>query len=100
MEKITHDPGRGRFELKVDGCTAYVHYIVSDGALNVVSTRVPVELEGAGIASALTKHLLDYARQNRLRVIPTCSFTSAYLRLPPPTSAYLRRHPEYRDLSD
>jgi len=89
MEKaIKHDPSRSRFEMEVDGYIAYIRYLAFEGGLDVLSTQVPSELEGKGIASALTKHLFEYARANRLKVIPSCSFTVAYFR----------RHPEYKDL--
>ena len=89
MEKtIKHDPGRSRFEMEVDDHTAYIRYLAFEGGLDILSTQVPSELEGQGIASALTKHVFEYARTNRLKIIPSCSFTVAYLR----------RHPEYKDL--
>ena len=87
-QSIVHDQVRSRFEMKLDGHTAYIRYLAFEGGLDILSTQVPSELEGQGIASALTKHVLDYARGNRLKVIPSCSFTVAYFR----------RHPEYGDL--
>lgn len=89
MERtIIHNEEKQRFETSQDGITAYLRYVPFSGGLDVISTYVPGELEGQGVASALTKHVLEYARRNRLKVIPSCSFTSAYFR----------RHPEDRDL--
>ena len=88
-KKIIHDVARSRFEVEIDGHTAYVRYLAFEGGLDVLTTQVPPELEGQGVASALTRHVLEYVRERRLRVIPTCSFTSAYLR----------RHPEYKELA-
>lgn len=85
---ITHNPGRNRFEMVVDDHVAYIRYVAFDGGMDILSTQVPSELEGRGIASALTKHVLEYAREHRLKIIPTCSFTVAYLR----------RHAEYKEL--
>ena len=87
-KRITHDPARNRFEMEVEGCTAYIRYLAFDGGLDILSTQVPSQLEGKGIASALTKHVLEYARANRLKIIPSCSFTLAYIR----------RHPGDKDL--
>jgi predicted GNAT family acetyltransferase len=88
MEKITHDSARDRFEMRVDGYTASIRYIAFKGGLEVISTYVPAPLEGKGIASALTRHVVDYARQNGLKIVPSCSFTRAWFR----------RHPEEQDL--
>jgi predicted GNAT family acetyltransferase len=90
MEKnsITHDPSLGRFEMSVDGSTAFIRYVVFDRGMEVVSTYVPVELEGKGIATALTKHVVNYARENHLMILPSCLFTRAWFR----------RHPEEQDL--
>jgi len=90
MERsITHNPSRNRFEMEVEGSTAYVRYISFAGGLDIVSTQVPAELEGRGIASALTKYVLEYAMEKGLKIIPSCSFTSAYMR----------RYPEYKKLT-
>jgi len=86
--KITHDPARYRFEMEAEGRKAYIRYQPFEGGMEILSTQVPSELEGRGIASTLTKEALEYAREHGLRIIPSCSFTSAYIR----------RHPEYRDL--
>ena len=85
---ITHDPARSRFETEQEGHTAYIRYLAFEGGLDILSTQVPGPLEGRGIAGALTRHVLEYARANGLRIIPTCSYTVAYLR----------RHPEYAEL--
>ena len=85
---ITHDPTRSRFEMEVDEHTAYIRYHAFEGGLDILSTQVPPALEGCGIASTLTRHVLEYARSQRLKVIPSCSYTDAYFH----------RHPEYRDL--
>jgi predicted GNAT family acetyltransferase len=45
-------------------------------------------MEGQGIAGRLVKAALDDARSQRLTVVPICRFVAAYIR----------RHPEYRDM--
>lgn len=89
MEKIiTHDQARNRFELERDGHIAYIRYQLFEGGMDIISTQVPPELEGQGIAGALTRCALEYARNNSLKIIATCSYTGVYLK----------RHPEYQDL--
>lgn len=78
-----------RFELRLEGHEpAVLTYTLAGSTLNLLHAGTPRELEGRGIAGRIAKHALDYARENRLRVIPSCSYVAAYIR----------RHPEYADL--
>lgn len=85
---VTHNEGESRFEISLEGKTALVDYRKKDNVIIVTHTEVPAEFEGRGIAAALTKCLLDYARLNNLQVLPLCSYTKAYLQ----------RHNEYADI--
>ena len=85
---VTHNEAESRFEAHIDGKIAEVDYIRVGDLLKVTHTGVPKELEGQGIAANLTKTLLDYVRDNGLKVRPICPYTRAYLQ----------RHTEYSDL--
>lgn len=89
--EIKHDTGKHRFETSVEGYTAYASYnMPSDGIINMNHTIVPPALEGRGIAAALVKAALEYARENGLKVMPSCSYVKAFIA----------RHPEYGDLAE
>ena len=79
---------RHRFELDADGHIAFSNYKRADGAITILHTEVPKELEGRGIGSTLVHGLLDLARMQGLKVHAVCPFVKAYLD----------RHPEYSDL--
>jgi predicted GNAT family acetyltransferase len=85
---IRHNEPESRFETEVEGKLALVDYRRRDNIFIVTHTEVPKELEGRGIAAALTKTLLDYIRDNGLRVRPVCPYTKLYIQ----------RHPEYNDI--
>lgn len=86
---VQHNIAEHRFEVIIDNLLSEADYVVdSRGNLKVTHTGVPRQLEGQGIAAALTKSLLDYARYNSLKVIPLCPYTAAYIR----------KHPEYEEL--
>jgi len=51
-------------------------------------TGVPPALEGQGLAARLVKAGLQWAREQKVRVVPACSYVAAYIR----------RHPEWNDL--
>lgn len=85
---VKDNPAEHRFELSLDGHTAFASYRRDAGVLLVYHTEVPPEFEGRGIGSALVKGVFDIARERGLKVKPLCSFVSAYMR----------RHPETADL--
>jgi hypothetical protein len=77
-----------RYELTVDGATAFVAYAREPGVITFIHTVVPEALAGRGIGSILATHVLDDARANGEKVIPQCPFIAAYIR----------RHQQYQDL--
>jgi predicted GNAT family acetyltransferase len=79
MITIRENPEASRFEADVEGQTAFVEYRRKGDRINLVHTIVPPSLEGRGIGSALAKYSLDFARENSLRVVPSCPFIAAYL---------------------
>lgn len=85
---IQHHPEQGRFEAIVEGLRCEVDYHLSPGRMHITHTGVPGPLEGRGIAAALVRHALTWARNERLKVAPLCSYVAVYLR----------RHPEWHDL--
>ena len=89
MSDIVHEPHRHRFRLRIDAHEAVIDYApAGSGVLDLRHTFVPRELRGRGIASRLTQHVLDYARAEGLKIMPTCSFIATFID----------RHPGYRDL--
>lgn len=86
---IIHNTEQSRFEVEINGSLAVLLYVLRPGQIIYTSTRVPRNLEGGGVGSALAKSALEYARENELTVVPNCSFVRAYIQ----------RHPEYKDLT-
>ncbi len=85
---IVHNEEKNRFETEVEGLISVVDYKKHDDVLLVTHTGVPSQLEGRGIAAALTKSLLNYIRNNGFKVNPICPYTKVYIE----------RHPEYEDI--
>jgi hypothetical protein len=83
-----HNRAGQRFEAVVDGRLAYLEYRQQPGLLDLAHTEVPGEMKGRGVGGTLAEAALRYARENDLRVVPHCPFAAAYIR----------RHPEHRDL--
>lgn len=81
-------PAEGRYDYPVAGGVAIADYIRQGDTLLITHTEVPPALRGGGIGAKLVKALLDDVRAQGLKVVPLCSFVAAYIR----------RHPEMRDL--
>ncbi len=87
---VTNNETARRFEAVEADRTAFLDYRRHGSSLVLIHTEVPSEMEGRGVAGSLAKTALEYARNERLRVVPRCSFVSSYLK----------RHPEYQDLEN
>lgn len=87
-DDVRDNPARQRFELELDGHTAFATYKRADGVLTILHTEVPKELNGRGIGSKLARGVLDLARAEGSKVVPLCPFFASYMD----------KHPEYADL--
>lgn len=85
---IRHDPSSSRFIADVAGGEATLEYIRDGRRVIFTHTGVPPESEGKGIGAALAKAGLDWARAEKLQVVPACPFVSSYVK----------RHREYGDV--
>ena len=79
---------RSRFELDVEGGTAFANYRLTPRAVIITHTETPAALRGRGIATDLVKGTLDLIRADGHKVIAGCGFVVDYLR----------KHPEEADL--
>lgn len=86
--EVKHETENSRFVTVVDGFEAFVEYELKEDKLILYHTFTPHELRGRGIAGKVVRFALNYARENNLKVIPTCSYVSAYMQ----------KHSEYSDL--
>jgi len=86
---VVQNDAEHRFEIREGDQIAQLAYDMRGDAIALVHTEVPPSLEGDGYGSALAKAALEYARAQHLRVIPSCPFVAAYIR----------RHPQYQDLT-
>ena len=88
MAAVRDNKTLGRFELNVEGATAFANYRVTPQAIVITHTETPRALRGRGIASELIKGSLDLIRADGHKVIAGCGFVVDYLY----------KHPEYADL--
>jgi uncharacterized protein len=85
---VRHNTAAHRFEAEVDGGLSVADYTLRDGQMIMTHTYTPPELRGRGIAEKLVRAALDYARSEKLRVVPACSYVDIFIQ----------RHAEYQSL--
>jgi predicted GNAT family acetyltransferase len=87
---VEHDKQGNRFRILLQGYEACLMYRRAGEEIDLYHTYVPEVFRGRGVAEKLCAAAFEYAKANRLTVVPSCSYISG---------AYLRRHPEYQSLT-
>jgi predicted GNAT family acetyltransferase len=85
---VRDNAAQSRFELDVEGSTAFATYRLTPQAVIITHTETPWALRGRGIATELVAGALQIIRGDGRKVVAGCSFVSDYLR----------KHPEFADL--
>ena len=88
MAEVTDNPASSRYEMAVDGVTAFVEYRREGDVIALVHTEVPKALSGRGVGTALARGTLDLIRASGRKIRPLCPFIAAFIQ----------RHPDYADL--
>ena len=86
---VTNNEQLLHFEKALDnGEVAFIEYRWHQKDLVLMHTFVPEGYEGKGIAAALARFALEYAKEKHLKIIVYCPYVNAYLK----------KHPEYQAL--
>ena len=88
MASVRDNAAQNRFELDVEGSTAFANYRLTPQAVIITHTETPRALRGRGVATELVAGALQIIRSDGRKVVAGCSFVADYLR----------RHPELSDL--
>ena len=86
--EVRRDKDNEQFVTEVDNQKAYLSYSISDDEIDFYRTFTPPELRGKGIAKIVVEYAFNYAKENNLKVIPTCSYVQAFVE----------RNDNYKDL--
>jgi len=82
------DNGKGAFFVEEDGKrVAEMVVSISGSNLTVYHTEVSESLKGKGVSTQLLETMVQYVRDNHLRVIPLCPYVNVQFR----------RHPDKYD---
>jgi predicted GNAT family acetyltransferase len=75
---------RHRFVAICQGAESRLEYTPLGGdTLDLRSTFVPQQLRGRGIGGRIVRRVLEYARDQNLRVIPSCWFVRDFIAANP-----------------
>lgn len=85
---VNDNKAKHRFEIELDGETAFIDYTEQNGVVSMTHTEVPPAFEGKGVGSQLVKGALELVKAANKKVDPQCSFVAAYIK----------RHHEYDSL--
>ncbi len=87
--RFEHDPETQNFYAILPEGKAIMAYKANrEGKIFVTHTEVDAALRGKGVGGKLALHVLEYIRNNKLKLVPLCPFMVAYLK----------RHTEHMDL--
>lgn len=86
---VRNNTALSRYELDVDGTTAFANYRLAPGKVIITHTETPPVLRGRGIASQLVRGALEQIRADGLKVVAACGFVVDYLD----------KHPEFVDVA-
>jgi predicted GNAT family acetyltransferase len=87
-ERVTNNVEDQQFEIDHEGKQAVAAYELGRGVITFTHTFVPPALRSQGVASALARVALAYARKEGLKVKPQCLYIERYMQ----------SHPETHDL--
>ncbi|MEE4304746.1 MAG: GNAT family N-acetyltransferase [Wenzhouxiangella sp.] len=85
---IRLDRDAGRFEAVVEGHSCVLDFTIDDDVVSMNHVGVPKAVGGRGIAGRLTRHALDWAREQGLQVRARCPYVARWIE----------RHPEHQNL--
>lgn len=86
MTSVVNNQEKQRYELEIDGHTAFADYRRENDILTLTHVEAPPALRGTGAAGRLMEGIMQSVRQEKLKVIPLCSYAAAWLQ----------RHPQYQ----
>lgn len=88
--EVVNNTEKSQFEIPLeDGDIGLVEYKINGKNIIFTHTEVPPKYEGMGVGSKLARHVMDFARDEGLKVQPLCPFINAYVR----------RHKEYHNIT-
>lgn len=78
-EKVIHEKENERFVIYSEGNEVYVEYSMIGNDINLYHTYTHPALRGKGLAAHVVRAALEFAEENNLKVVPTCSYVQSFI---------------------
>lgn len=79
MTDVIHDVAKSLFFVDLGDEQAALHYRLDGNHIDFVSTFVPLSARGKGIAEALVRKGLGWARENHYDISASCWYVAKFL---------------------
>src|SRR5215471_10736508 len=80
LAPVTENAAEHRFELTVDGQTAFLQYQRTQQTFSIIHTEVPESIRGHHVADRLVEAAIAAAHASHLRLVVICPFARTYMR--------------------
>ena len=79
--RTINNESESRFELTLDDKMGFIDYKVGkSGAIYLIHTEVPDELEGKGVGHKLVRESLEMIERMGAKIVPLCPFVRAFIK--------------------
>ena len=79
--KTQNNTEEQRFILQLEDAAAFIDYkIGKSGAVYLIHTEVPDEMEGQGVGHKLVRESLEMIEKDNLKIIPLCPFVKSFIK--------------------
>lgn len=78
-QKVIHEKENKRFIIYTDSGEAYVEYRLDNNEMDLYHTFTNPALRGKGLAALVARAALEFAKENNLKVIPTCPYIQTFI---------------------
>ncbi len=80
MTHVIHLPDRDCFKVETEHGDAFLQYLLEHNQINFYRTFVPENARGQGIAEALVKAGLEWAKDNDFEIEASCWYVAKFLK--------------------
>jgi len=86
--EVIHEKENDRFIIYSEGKESFIEYRLLENEIDLYHTYTDPGLRGKGLAALVVRAAFEFAKENKLKVVPTCSYVQAFVR----------RYDEYKEL--
>lgn len=77
--EVHHDIATKRFYLISEGYAVQLDYSLDEEVISLYHVYSPPPIREKGLAKKVVRFALDYAKENKLKVIPACTFVQSFI---------------------